>query len=441
MNSLIKELVRRIELVTRDVFRESSLVYYFTELITAYGVLVFNREGVIYHANTKYCQMHGFEIGELDGYTIYDKILLPEEWDYWKSFISNIDKTRIDPGIIYINTRHKLGHVIRKELFLNTIFNSEGVDTFVTVSKDISDEVDSVLLFKFYEGIYKSVFNLSDDALVVMFYDTGQIIDINKRAEEMYGYSKDELGFLSVMDITANPEKTLESIQKRDREIGKRLHKRKNGEIFPVSIRCEYLTIQNREIMFVKVKDESRMQADDELFSRVSQTIDLINDVVLQINPQTGVVTKANKYGKQVFGERAVGMKITTLLGNDRINTLIRRTCRTKKLHSVNSYITIGGGVKYYAIKAAPLLDDRNDLISCEMILTDKTVQSLEAMFHSANLSGKQRRILFLMSEGMGRKEIARALNIVPQTFDSYKRRLEKKLGMSVEEYIRRLKS
>ena len=91
---------------------------------------------------------------------------------------------------------------------------------------------------------YRELFTAEPDAIIIADAENKKIVDANPSALQLYGYSYEEMCGLSALALSAEPEKSLRHIEDVARESVKRgsdglayrLHKRKNGTVFPVEI-------------------------------------------------------------------------------------------------------------------------------------------------------------------------------------------------------------
>ncbi len=116
------------------------------------------------------------------------------------------------------------------------------------------------------ENRYRSIFEVSSDAVFLTDLETGRFLDANAAAEDMYGYSRDEFLRLRHLDLSAEPDNTLRSIAAGEKHVPVRLHRRKNGEVFPVELSASYGEYRGTKACVLSVRDVTeRKRADDAL--------------------------------------------------------------------------------------------------------------------------------------------------------------------------------
>ena len=105
---------------------------------------------------------------------------------------------------------------------------------------DITEYRNVVEKLRESEDKYRQLFTNELDAIVIFDAESYQFIDVNQTALNLYGYSKEEFLKLKLTDISAELEKTVESVVKtREGNIASiplRYHKKKDGSKFPVEI-------------------------------------------------------------------------------------------------------------------------------------------------------------------------------------------------------------
>jgi len=109
------------------------------------------------------------------------------------------------------------------------------------------------------EEKYKILFERTADAIYIYDPDTTNIIDANSATSKMYGYSREELIDLPCMKFSTEIKESASSIYKIRKEdkitFNQRLHRKKNGAVFPVEVNSYAITIGNKNFMFAVSKD------------------------------------------------------------------------------------------------------------------------------------------------------------------------------------------
>jgi two-component system, cell cycle sensor histidine kinase and response regulator CckA len=121
---------------------------------------------------------------------------------------------------------------------------------------------------------YRRLFEVESDAILVVEADTRRIVDANPAALKLYGYCREELLLLAAEEISAEPEKTRAAIAEERMHVLFRLHRKKDGTVFPVEIAGgHYVTgehkmhvaairdITERKTLEVKLQQAAKMEA------------------------------------------------------------------------------------------------------------------------------------------------------------------------------------
>ncbi|MCX5976932.1 MAG: PAS domain S-box protein, partial [Coprothermobacterota bacterium] len=111
------------------------------------------------------------------------------------------------------------------------------------------------------EERYRQLFESASDALFLIAADTGLIVEANAVASELYGYNRDELLAKKSTDLSAEPEETERRIHEAQTtpdqviRIPLRLHRKKDGTVFPVEITARSLTVKGQRLLLVAARD------------------------------------------------------------------------------------------------------------------------------------------------------------------------------------------
>jgi len=105
------------------------------------------------------------------------------------------------------------------------------------------------------EEKYRKLFELESDALFLMDVENGNVLDANIAFIKLYGYTKEEILSMKNVDFSAEPDKTMKSLQDLEELIPLRYHKKKNGTVFPVEITANIFEHQRRKVYIAAVRD------------------------------------------------------------------------------------------------------------------------------------------------------------------------------------------
>lgn len=160
--------------------------------------------------------------------------------------------------------------------------------------------------------VYQAIFNSANDAIFIRDFRTSEFIDINQKACELYGYTREEMLQLSINDLALGepPYTQIEAMKRMEKtvKIGKSqnfewLFKRKTGQIFWGEININSTVISNQTCLLITVRDiNQRKQIEEEL--RQSEA---------QFRQQTQQLQQANKELKQAQSKLIQAEKMSSL--------------------------------------------------------------------------------------------------------------------------------
>ena len=107
---------------------------------------------------------------------------------------------------------------------------------------------------------YKDLFNMLPDAIFVIDVKTGDILEANDVAVQMYGYTMDELLNMNNLDLSFERTLTQAAMRKGVNFVPLRIHRRKDGTIFPTEITANYTLLNKRDVLTSVVRDISNRE-------------------------------------------------------------------------------------------------------------------------------------------------------------------------------------
>ncbi len=148
--------------------------------------------------------------------------------------------------------------------------NNRGVFVgHLVLLRDISERKQAELALQDSELKFRTLVQVSSDAIFIIDNETGQILDVNEAGPAMYGYTREELLSMKNTDVSAQPEET--RIATHSTEIGQvlvpvRYHRRKDGTVFPVEIIGKAFEWKGRTVHAAAIRDISeRVRVDKQL--------------------------------------------------------------------------------------------------------------------------------------------------------------------------------
>ena len=159
----------------------------------------------------------------------------------------------------------------------------------------------------------QAVLDALHDAIFVDDADTGQIIDVNRRMCELYGYNREEALSLDIGQLSAGIEpysqkNALDWLRKARTEGPQQfewLAKKRSGEVFWVEVNLRFVIIADADRFLVTVRDISdRKQAERlivESKNELQQIYDSVPVMICQLNPDRKVI-EANAYFRSFTG-------------------------------------------------------------------------------------------------------------------------------------------
>jgi|GEM_PF-6559381 len=194
----------------------------------------------------------------------------------------------------------------------NTALQFEKFDVYeefkglVAAMKDMGNRIRQQMTdLQTAQDKYQQLFEMESDALFLIREDNGNIIEVNRSAEILYGYSRAELLQMRNVDLSAEPEATKSATKTRLTSIAIRYHQKKDGTIFPVEITANHFNWKDHPVHIAAIRDiseriqrENELQASEEKFRKM---VEFAPYPLLLVNKTEGI-TYINQKLTETFG-------------------------------------------------------------------------------------------------------------------------------------------
>jgi two-component system, NarL family, sensor histidine kinase UhpB len=275
---------KRIE----EAFRENERRYRTVLEDQTEVICRFNSDGELTFVNAVYCRFFGKTKEELIGNKWHPNAVR-EDVPMIEERLASLCPE--NPLVVIENRVYSGTGEVRWMQFVNRAFFDEDGKLLESqsVGRDITDRKKVEQELRDSEERYRKLFDVETDAILLADMETMSFIDANLAARFMYGYTLEEFLRMKVEDISAEPEKSRHAIDSKRMMISHRLHRRKDGTVFPVEISGNYFEYRGRKVHVAAVRDiTERIRTEKELNDRQNT----INNMVMELS----VVEEKERY-------------------------------------------------------------------------------------------------------------------------------------------------
>ena len=311
---------------------------------------------------------------------------------------------------IEVNVRAKNGTVLTGIFSADSIYVQDELYLLATMN-DITEQKRLEKALRASEEKYRNVFAAESDSLLLIDRGTGAILEANDAACRLYGYTREEILQLTIVDVSAEPEATKHELGRTRERIPLRYCRRKDGTVFPVDISTSLFVLDGREVIVGAARDiADRMRAEEELKRYRDHLEEMVSQRTTELREQSKKLEDANAALRALLKFREED----------------HRTLAQQVVQNVQNLIT-------------PYLDllkkdaRGSDALLFELVEANLAEITSPFLGKTAALgfTPKEVEVASLIKNGKTIKEIAGLLHLSPRSIERHRYNIRKKLNLN----------
>jgi len=251
------------------------------------GTGIVSLDGRFQIVNQKFADIVGYTIKELKEIR-NDDLTHPEDNIETRENMKLLFEQKIDSFNLEKRLIHKNGNIVWVDLTVKPKYNSTGeIESVIGVVQDITEQKGAVDALRESEERFRMMF--SQNSAVMLLVDPNdkqKILDVNKAAEEFYGYKRSQLLQMNMGKINVLQEEKRQILMdkaiKKPQNYFQFKHKLANDELKDVEVYASPIMQQDKKCMFVIVHDiTERIRAEREITRLATVVEQAVESIVI----------------------------------------------------------------------------------------------------------------------------------------------------------------
>jgi PAS domain S-box-containing protein len=262
-------------------------------------------DGTFTYVSPNWTEILGHDINKVVGQPI-EVFVHPEDISLCRVFLERVIATGKKQAGVEYRVKNEIGTWRWHTTNASPVRDAAGnIVTYMGIARDITERkwVDQTL--RESEEKYRQLFELGSDAIFLIDNETGNIMDVNETASQLYGFARNQLMMMNHKDLSAEPEETRRVTLEGKSFVPVRWHRKSDGTVFPVEISARHFIWRGRPAHIAAIRDiTARLQAEQLLQQsekRFRDLAELLPQAVFEFDLQ-GCFTYANRAAMKIFG-------------------------------------------------------------------------------------------------------------------------------------------
>ena len=227
---------------------------------TGTATIIIEKDTTVSLVNQQFTKLYGAPKAQIENTISWTEFVHPDDLEQMKSYHRQRRETPGQAPRNYefrmIDTSKKIHHIYI------TIDMIPGTKKSVASFQDITERKKTEEKLRESEEHFKALFHQNSSVLMLLDPQTGDIHDVNNKAVEFYGYSRETLQSMNIQNINtlskAEIKKEMNKAARQERDYFIFSHRLGNGEIRDVEVYTAPITIQGKPMLYSTIHDITR---------------------------------------------------------------------------------------------------------------------------------------------------------------------------------------
>ncbi len=306
---------------------------------------------------------------------------------------------------------------------------------------DITDREKADAELRKSEQTFRSIFDHSNDAIFIINPAQDAIVDVNVKAWQLLGYSREELLSLPISAVHPYEMPALQEFARSVSESGQGwtdtltcLHR--DGHPIPAEISASTIERDGSMCMIALVRDITERKHAEKARAQLAAIVESSDDAMIS-KTLDGTITTWNKGAERLLGytaEEAIGQNVTLIIPYDRLDEETSILARLDRGERIEHFETVrkrkDGSLLDVSLTISPLQDAAGRIVGASKVARDITQQRRDRQA----LQQAHDRLEYLVEQ---RTAAVKKLSAeVIRSQDEERRRISRELHDSVGQYL-----